>query len=190
MAPDAMIMPLRAFDDNGYSTASQIAKAIRYAAKNGANVINLSLGLTAPSKTVEKAIDQAVKQGVIVVTSAGNNNTDAAQFPAAYSTTISVAATNNKDIKANFSNYGKTISVSAPGVSIVSAYPGGYYAVASGTSFSAPMVSAEAALLLSLTNTVGNSITTGVVDLDKLNPAYKGLLGTGRIDLLKALGGK
>ena len=80
--------------------------------------------------------------------------------------------------------------MSAPGVNILSAYPGGYYAIASGTSFSAPMAAAEAALVLSLNATVGNSITTGVVDIDKLNPGYKGLLGTGRIDLLKALGSK
>src|SRR5436309_8540115 len=74
LAPDALIMPLRAFDDSGTGDAFQVAKAIRYAAKNGAQVINLSLGLSyrSDSPEVQNAIKFAINKGVIVVASAGN----------------------------------------------------------------------------------------------------------------------
>jgi subtilisin family serine protease len=188
MAPESLIMPLRAFDDSGSGDAMKIAKAIRYAARNGATVINMSFGLTEPSKTVDAAIDFAVKSGVVLVASAGNSNSVLAQYPAANAQVMSVTATTLKDAKASFSNFGPTVYVAAPGVNIVSAYPGGYYAVVSGTSFASPMVSAEAALILSHTGSLGSSISTGVVNIDKQNRSYLGQLGSGRIDFSKAVG--
>jgi len=188
MAPDAMIMPLRAFDDKGCGTTYNIAKAVKYAVSHGAQVINMSFGISGQTQTLKKTIGEAVNAGVTVVASAGNGNTAVPQYPAAYPGVLGVAATNLTDVKASFSNYGSTIFVSAPGSNIVSAYPGGYYAELSGTSFSAPMVAAEAALLRSLkTSGWKNSIAAGVDNVDALNPGYIGQLGTGRINLLKAL---
>ncbi len=187
VAPDAMIMPLRVFDDEGDGDIAKITKAIRYAVKNGANVINMSFGLDESSKAIKEAIDKARDAGVIVIASAGNKNSAVPQYPAAYSGVISVAATTNQDKKGSFSNYGTTIDVDAPGANIVSAYPGGYYAVASGTSFAAPIVAGETALLLSYRNTATQAITQGVVKIDALNPGYWNQLGSGRIDLQKAL---
>src|SRR5262249_37158596 len=138
--------------------------------------------------TLKNAIKDAVKSGVIVVASAGNDNTSVPQYPAAYPDVVSVAATDLNDVKAPFSNYGATISVSAPGTHIISAYPGGYYAELSGTSFSAPLVAGEAALLRSVkANSSTAAIEAGVDNIDAANPKYVGQLGTGRINLLKAL---
>jgi len=188
MAPDAMIMPLRAFDDKGCGTTYNIAKAVKYAVSHGAQVINMSFGISGQTQTLKKSIQEAVNAGITVVASAGNGNTAVPQYPAAYPGVLGVAATNLTDVKASFSNYGSTIFVSAPGSNIISAYPGGYYAELSGTSFSAPMVAAEAALLRSLkTSGWKNSIAAGVDNINALNPAYIGQLGTGRINLLKAL---
>src|SRR6058998_1902473 len=188
MAPDAIIMPLRAFDDKGCGTTYNIAKAVKYAVSHGAQVINMSFGISGQTQTLKKSIQEAVNAGITVVASAGNGNTAVPQYPAAYPGVLGVAATNLTDVKASFSNYGSTIFVSAPGSNIISAYPGGYYAELSGTSFSAPMVAAEAALLRSLkTSGWKNSIAAGVDNINALNPAYIGQLGTGRIDLLKAL---
>ena len=188
MAPDAMIMPLRAFDDKGCGTTYNIAKAVKYAVSHGAQVINMSFGISGQTQTLKKTIGEAVNAGVTVVASAGNGNMAVPQYPAAYPGVLGVAATNLTDVKASFSNYGSTIFVSAPGSNIISAYPGGYYAELSGTSFSAPMVAAEAALLRSLkTSGWKNSIAAGVDNINALNPAYIGQLGTGRINLLKAL---
>jgi subtilisin family serine protease len=188
VAPDAMIMPLRAFDDRGCGSIYNIAKAVRYAVNHGAQVINMSFGVTGEGHTLQNAIADAVKAGVTVVASAGNDNTAAPQYPAAYPGVLSVAATDLADAKAPFSNFGSTVFVSAPGTNIISAYPGGYYAELSGTSFSAPMVAGEAALLRSeKTSGWTRSIATGVVNIDAVNPNYVGQLGSGRIDLVKAL---
>ena len=187
LAPNAMIMPLRAFDDNGNADAFTISRAIRYAAENGANVINMSFGMTTTSHAVESAIKFAVNRGVIVVASAGNNNSIAPQFPASVKDVLGIAATDLNDKKASFSNFGPDIFVDAPGVNIISAYPGDYYAIASGTSFSAPFVSAEAALLLSESRrNTDNAIARGTVNIEGMNPGFKNELGSGRIDMFSA----
>jgi subtilisin family serine protease len=196
VAPDSMIMPLRAFDDGGNADDFTIAKAIQYAIENGAHVINMSFGTLNSTKTLKDMIKKASKHGVILVASAGNNSTEAKQYPAAYHDVISTAAVSIDDIKARFSNYGREVAVTAPGASIISSYPGGHWAVVSGTSFAAPMVAGEAALLLSsrvfatqkesLEVTV-ETVKEGVVLIDGKNPNYEEKLGTGRIDLLKVL---
>jgi len=187
IAPDALIMPLRAFDDSGTGDAFQVAKAIRYAVRNGAHVINLSLGLSDQSKAVEAAIAFAEANHVIVVASAGNSDSAAPQYPAVLPGVLGVAATDLDDLKATFSNYGESVFVTAPGFNIITAYPGGY-AVASGTSFSAAFVSAEAALIRSLTtNGIQDVIAGSSVNIDGLNTSYAGQLGSGRIDLYAAV---
>jgi subtilisin family serine protease len=189
LAPDALIMPLRAFDDSGTGDAFVVAKAIRYAALNGAQVINLSLGLTTDASEVSSAVDFAIKRGVLVVASAGNGATATPQFPAALPNVIGVGATDLLDRKASFSNYGPSVAVMAPGVNIITAYPGGY-AIASGTSFSTAFVSAEAALIRALkANGVTAAIEGSAVKIDNLNPTFAGKLGYGRIDLLGGVSG-
>jgi len=184
VAPESMVMPLRAFDDSGQADISDIAKAIRYAVKNGARVINMSFGADEDSKMLRKAIQLAVTNKVTLVASAGNGNTDKYQYPAGYNDVIAVGATDLLDRKAYFSNYGPAVDVAAPGVNIISCYPGGYYAVLSGTSFSAPIVAGEAALLLSQKPfaRVEDPIERSAVSL---NPQYG--LGAGRVNLYKAL---
>lgn len=189
IAPRAMIMPLRVFDDDGEADIFTIGKAIRYGVKNGANVINMSFGISTNSKTVQEAVAAAIAANVIVTGSAGNANTSLPQYPAAYPSVVSVAATDVADKKGSFSNYGTSISVDAPGVNIISAYPGGYYAVVSGTSFAAPIVAGEAALIRSK-QVFGarDAILGGTVNIDPENPQYVGKLGKGRVDLMYGLG--
>jgi subtilisin family serine protease len=188
VAPDSMIMPLRVFDDEGSADVFNLAKAIRYAVGQGAQVINMSFGTMNPSGTLESAVNFALSRNVSMVASAGNDDTAAPQYPAAYSGVITTAATDLLDKKASFSNYGGAIVVDAPGVNIFSAYPGGYYGVVSGTSFSAPAVAGTAALVRSLrTKGIPNSIAGGAVDIDFYNPDYASQLGYGRIDVLRAV---
>ena len=188
VAPEAMIMPLRVFDDNGRANVSSIAKAIHYAVKHGADVINMSFGMTTSSPAVKRAIAFAIERGVIVVASAGNNDSNVPQYPAGFKDVIAAASTDLMDKKAGFSNYGQAVFVTAPGVNIISAYPDGHYALASGTSFSAPLVAGEAALLQSARrNGARHAIARGTVNIDSKNPAYAGQLGNGRIDMVRAL---
>ena len=73
VAPDAMIMPLRTFDDNGSSDLFMIGKAIRYAVKLGAQVINMSFGTITDSKAISSAVRYAQRENVALAASAGNN---------------------------------------------------------------------------------------------------------------------
>jgi subtilisin family serine protease len=188
IAPGSMIMPLRAFDNNGQSDLFTLAKAIRYAVQHGAQVINMSFGTNYPSRSLQSAIQYAQQNNVLLAASAGNANTSNPQYPAAYSGVMTTAATDLLDKKAAFSNYGTDIFVDAPGVNIISAYPGGYYSIVSGTSFSAPTVAGTAALVRSLRATgVGHSIAGGAANINSYNPRYAGQLGYGRIDVLHAV---
>ena len=188
VSPRAIIMPLRCFDDKGSSNTWTIAKCIRWAVNHGARVINMSFGTLTNAKVVEAAIAYAQANGVALVASAGNSNTSAPQWPAAYSGVITSAATNLLDVKASFSNYGSYIFVDAPGVNIISAVPGNLYGIASGTSFSAPIMAGTVADVLSgnVTN-VTNQIPSCAVNIDANNPAYSGQLGYGRVDVLKCV---
>ena len=148
----------------------------------------MSFGTTDYSKTLQNAIGFANSSGVVLVASAGNSNTNAPQYPAAFDKVLTIAATNLLDQKASFSNYGSSIFVDAPGVNIISTYPGGYYALVSGTSFSAPIVAGEAALMLSQTHYFSKSnLANGTVNIDSLNPTHQGALGNGRVDFVYAL---
>jgi len=188
MAPDAMIMPLRAFDDNGDADYFILAKAIRYGADHGAQVINMSFGTLDYSKAMKNAVDYAKGKGIILVASAGNNNTSAPQYPAAFSGVLTTAATDLMDVKATFSNYGSSVFIDAPGVNLILPYPDGYYAMVSGTSFSSPEIAAAAALIRSIRTTgISNSIANAGVSIDSRNPNYKYQLGNGRIDVLRAV---
>jgi len=188
VAPDATLMPLRAFDDNGNTDLFTLAKAIRYARRNGAQVLNMSFGTLTDARVLREAIDYAKAGNLLLVASAGNNNTSSPQYPAAYSGVIAVAATDLLDRKTSFSNYGGYVFVDAPGSHIISALPGGRYGIANGTSFSAPMVAGMAALIRSQRYAdTASIIANSTVSVDGRNPQYAGQLGSGRIDLLKAV---
>src|SRR6266571_4909609 len=189
VAPNAMIMPLRAFDSNGSADTFTLAKAIRYAAQHGAQVLNMSFGTLTDVKVLKEAVQFAQKSNVILVASAGNNSTSTPQYPASYSGVLGSAATDLFDVKSSFSNYGATnVFVDAPGSNIISAYPGGKYSIVSGTSFSAPAVAGTAALVRSLKATgVASYVSNAAVKIDSKNPSYSGKLGYGRIDVLNAV---
>ena len=142
------ILPVQVFGTSGGASWSQIIKAINYAVDNGAQVINMSLGGYASSPLVQQAIDRATERGILVVASAGNNNTSQPAYPASMNGVISVAATNEAGTKASFSNYGPTVDISAPGDTMRLLSHGGYR-MAAGTSFSAPFIAGMAALLKS-----------------------------------------
>ncbi|MGG0473683.1 S8 family peptidase [Priestia aryabhattai] len=147
IAPSASIIPVRALDNSGNGTLSNIANAITYSTNAGAKVINLSLGSSQGSITLENAINHAWNQGVVIVAAAGNEASNTLTYPAAYQNVIAVASTDINDQKSDFSNYGTWVEVSAPGSTILSTYTGSYYAYLSGTSMACPHVAGLAALL-------------------------------------------
>jgi len=188
LAPGAIIMPLRAFDDDGSSDTFMIARAIRYAVNQGAQIINMSFGVSTDTAVVRTAVQYALSRNVVITASAGNANTTIAQYPAGSPGVLTTAATTLQDVKASFSNYGPPVDVDAPGVNIISAFPGNLYAIVSGTSFSAPMTAAVSALVRAQgVADVASRIGGAATNIDAMNPGYAGQLGYGRIDLLKSV---
>ncbi len=188
-APGALIIAYRVLDSSGSGNGFYIANAIVDAVDDSCNVINLSLVMAGEHPTVTKAIEYARFNNVIVVAAAGNDSTLIDKFPASSEHTLSVAAVDSFGFKADFSNYSNNIKLVAPGTGIYASFPGNLYARWDGTSFAAPFVSGQAALLFALNpeaswDDIRNAICSLAVNIDSLNPGYEGLLGFGLIDPL------
>lgn len=151
VAPNAKILPLKAFSSNGTGYLSNIVAALYYAVQNRANVVNMSFDLSSSSPSLQKAISYANKAEVVLVAAAGNENTSARVYPASMNGyVVGIASTTDWDSRSSFSNYGSAdVWIAAPGENIISTYPGGTYGSESGTSFSSPLVAGTVALMLS-----------------------------------------
>ena len=115
LAHDAKIMPLRVLNDRGFGSVSDIADAVRFAADNGADVINMSLGGPLPSFVLKRAIDHAHDKGTLVVSAAGNAGKRAPSYPAAYKNSMAIAATQYDQHTTFYSQWGDFVDIAAPG---------------------------------------------------------------------------
>lgn len=156
VAYEANIMPLKVLSAYGGGTVADIAEAIRFAADNNADVINLSLGGGGESQVLKEAVDYAYSKGVVVVAAAGNENRNSASYPARFPHVISVAATGPSGEKAPYSNFGAGVDISAPGGSkdgqilqetIDPETGASMFAGFQGTSMASPHVAAVAAMV-------------------------------------------
>jgi thermitase len=185
IAPKAKIMPVKAFSANGQANTSDVLRAIYYSVNKGAKVLNMSFSRPTSSLEMKIALDYAAARGVTSVSSAGNEGTSALRYPAAYDNVIGVAATTNADVRSSYSSYGsKLVSFAAPGDWVITPYPFGTFAATSGTSFSAPIVSGAAALLVGIQGNASPSQVSSALSHAK----YLGAdLGKGRIKLVDAV---
>jgi subtilisin family serine protease len=179
----------------GYVRMDFAAQAIYYATNKGATAVNCSWG-SSNTGGLGAAVDYAVANGVVVVAAAGNDGDSNPDYLGTREDVINVCATNSNDVKPWWSDYGAWVDVAAPGDNIRSTYSyhynPNYVAFLSGTSQAAPHVTGEAGMLKSHCDTLsGDQITdlivTYVDDIDDLNPGYAGLLGSGRINVFKAI---
>ncbi len=187
----AKILAVKVLDENGSGTTFRVAQGIKYAADNGAKIINLSLGGYGSSLTMSDAIAYAQGKGCVIVAAAGNDNCDTPHYPSCYQKVIGVGATDSFDVKSGFSNYGWYVDVAAPGSSILSCYSiNGGYAYGSGTSMATPHVAGLAALIASrypgrTGDQLARSIMRAVDDLGA--PGRDDTYGYGRINAEKAV---
>lgn len=192
VAPEAEIHAYRVLDTAGRGNGYSIAEAIVQAVDDGCKVINLSMVMTGKHGAMDAAIEYAHNNNVLIVAAAGNDSTEIDRFPARDSYTLSVAALDTLNHKADFSSYGGKVDVCAPGTGIYAPFLDTNYAWWNGTSFAAPFVAGQAALLYAADpaatwNDVVNAITQTATNIDAENPGLNGKLGSGLIDPVAAL---
>lgn len=179
LAHKAKLMPLKVLNRNGMGTAADIADAIRFAADEGAKVINMSLGGGARSAVMESAVAYARKKGLVVVCAAGNGSRGRVEYPAAYAGAFAVSAVGPDKKLAFYSSWGKELAISAPGgdkqkggddgavlqntISPDNPSATNLYLAFQGTSMAAPHVAGAAALVIS----------AGVTDVAKVESILK-----------------
>lgn len=153
------ILPVKVLDNTGSGSTSGVANGVTYAADQGARVINLSLGSTAYSQTLQSAVDYAWGKNAVIVAAGGNDGAATVEYPAGDDHVVGVAATDATDADTWFSDWGNQIGVAAPGNAILSTMPtyatyltnNGYYQnydALSGTSMASPHVAGLAGLLI------------------------------------------
>ncbi|MCO5971964.1 S8 family serine peptidase [Actinoallomurus soli] len=169
VAPEAHLLSVRMISDpgeKGYKSfrdslvyRSALAKAVRYAADHGADVINMSLGGPRPGTDERDAMAYAISKGVVLVASAGNDGDSKSpskidkdgltrlSYPAAFPGVIAVAAMTRQGVAAKFSDRNASVQVAAPGADVIGAGPGNLYWIGEGTSQAGALVSGVAALI-------------------------------------------
>lgn len=199
------MMGCKFLSGTGSGSSVDAYRAIRYATKNGVDIMSNSWGGGEFSQLLEMAIKEAAKEGVLFVAAAGNdeNDNDAKpSYPANYKVdnVLSVAASDNRDELASFSNYGyKTVHLAAPGVAITSTYPVALssntepYRAFSGTSMATPHVSGAAALVLAANPALKKDpigLKKRLMEAVDWRPQMAGRVASGgRLNLLNAVTG-
>lgn len=173
------------------------AQAISYATANGAKAFNASWG-SSNSGGLGAAVDNASANNVLVVTAAGNDNLDSPSYLASRADVIAVAAVNSSDARASFTNFGTWVDVCAPGVGTLTTAFNRFgvgaaqhsYDAPSGTSFASPITCAVAGIIYSAfpgitAAQVRARLIAAVDEVDSRNPAFAGMLGSGRVNIAK-----
>jgi hypothetical protein len=170
---NVVIMPVRVMGPNGRGNSLEIDRGIQWAAANGADIINLSLGSNSLTRTRSSSHSKSLynslaKRGIIVFAAAGNdglvNGSRYNQgwrsgyvysYPASYDNVIAVASTREGNALSSFSNRGDRIDIAAPGSQTLSTYPRGGYKYLSGTSMASPVAAGAYALALAAVQSTG-----------------------------------
>jgi serine protease len=183
----ATLMPVKVLSKQGFGTVANVAEGIRFAADNGAQVINMSLGGPIKSKIIEDAVNHALSKGVIIVAAAGNSGKSVG-YPAAYPGVVAVSATDDKDKIAWFSSRGPEVAIAAPGVAVTqqTVCNGGkdkceIFGTFNGTSMAAPHVAGIAAMIESLGVTDPGAVRDALTSTARPKDEPK-LYGAGIVD--------
>lgn len=148
VAPECDLMFGKVLGDNGSGSSTGIARGIRWAVDNGADIISMSIG-GGYDRDTEEACQYAVKNKVLLIAAAGNSGANAGvDYPGRLPETIAVAAYRVDDGIASFSSGGPEVDIAAPGENILSTVPGDRYQTMSGTSMATPFIAGMCGLIL------------------------------------------
>lgn len=187
VAPDARILPIRAFRSDGTGTLFDVIRSIHAAEDRGAKVINLSLNLYAYSPELDVTCEEVSDRGIILVASGGNDGlTSIPSYPASFSKVIGVGSVGSNNLRSAFSNAGPSvIDVVAPGEGLYLPWPGHRWAGGWGTSFSAPLVAGFASrILVYKPNATYSDLQSA---LNESVPLLDQNLGKGLLDVFNSL---
>jgi thermitase len=200
VAEQAFLGSFKVCDDNGACPDAAIISGLIEAADAGYQVINMSFGGPDGSQALTDAVEYAWSKGVVLVSSAGNENSTEVGYPARLTRVIAVGATDADDNRASFSNYGDLVSVAAPGDTILSTMPmalcagdpTGCYEFLSGTSMAGPHVAGIAALVWARDDVSSNEQVRYIIEnsADMTGAAGQNLLSWtqyGRANLAQAM---
>jgi thermitase len=150
------LMPVKVIDSGGAGSVSSVSSGITWATDHGARIINMSLGFTSSSSTLQSAVEYAHSHNVVIVAAAGNYGTAAPVYPAAYPEVLSVAGTDSTDHPYPWSSYGTWVKLAAPGCNFATG-TNGWYGTFCGTSSAAPALAGVAGLAASYAPLASNT---------------------------------
>ena len=188
LAPKSEILSYRVIDDTGKTDSYTVASGIVQAVKDGARVINLSLGGDHGSVVLKHAISYARDHGASIVAAVGNEGEGIVNFPAAYGGVIGVGSVGQSGRVSSFSNFGEGVDITAPGVGLSTAWKLKEMASFSGTSVSAAIVSGAIAAELANARTLTNrQVEDLLLDCanDSGSPGHDAVAGHGVLSLAR-----
>lgn len=191
VAPKAVLVPIKAFDENGESRLSSVVQGIEWAVQNKIHVLNMSFGMEEASLSMRRAINAAFSAGVGMIAASGNKpEKQSVDYPARFHGVLGVGATTEKNDVADFSTGGVGLDLVAPGGDILSTWPDGKLERVSGTSMAAAHISGAAALILAIEPGLGpNDLFDRLLEAAELLPGVAASRqGAGLLNLARIFG--
>jgi len=193
VAHGCRLVCLRAGNSEGFLQEDDVAAAILYSLLMGVRVVNMSFGDELVSPLLREIVLYAAQEDLIMVCSAGNHGSDDLHYPSGYDETICVGATGLNDEWASFSNVGTSLDLVAPGREMLSTLLGSQWGLffnsGNGTSFSTPVVTGVAGLILSVNPSLDAEQVRNILNTtaDPLGPpGWDIQYGNGRVNALRA----
>lgn len=147
VAPECDLYIAKAFDGQGRGDKKGVIKSLEWMLANEVDIINMSFSSSERSDEEEAIVKKCLENNIFMVAAAGNRGERKVTYPGRYKGVVAVSSVDINKIKSDFSSYGNEIDLAAAGVDILSTYKNNSYAVLSGTSMAAPLISGAAALI-------------------------------------------